>query len=278
MTAKGNDEAIHFDNVIVNSPDNQLKISASGDITNLKDKEQFAVVFNVANLNTTSKKTIDIINQFTVKKLMIKELESLGTIGYTGQFGVYKKREAFSGTLSSKVGNMNFNLELDELNKYLNGNLSSKNLEIGRAFNVNGVGTVACRAKFNIDISKERTANVRKNKNGNLPIGKVHVDIDEATYKKIRTSNISADIESNGTDAEGNIEKPGKLMDLSCSFVYTSTTEGSSLKVKPSLGPLKKKTEEEKAAKKQAREQKKQEKALKKEQKKQEKAEKKKKK
>ena len=275
LNANGTDEEIHFNDVKVKTPDNKLRIAATGDITHLKDKELLAIVFNVSDLAATSTKVIDIINQFAVKKLMIKELEQLGTIGYKGKFGVYRKREAFEGVLSTKVGDMNFDLELDENNKYLNGNLSSKNLDIGKAFEVGGIGNIACRAKFNIDISKERTAVIRKNKNGNLPIGKVHVDIDEAIYKKIRTTNISADIESDGCDASGKIDKPGKLMDLSCTFVYTSTTEGSNLKVKPALGPLKKKTEEEKAARKEAKEQKKQEKALKKEQRKQEKAEKK---
>ena len=276
LNMNGSDEALHFRNVKVKTPDNKLSIDATGDITNLKEKEKLSIVFNVSNLTTTSPKVIDIINQFTVKKLMMDQLKMLGTIGYKGTFGVYWKREAFSGVLSSKAGDLNFNIELDENNKYLNGSLSSKSLDIGRTFEVDGVGNLACRAKFNIDISKERTAQIRTNKNGNLPIGKVHVDIDEANYKKIRTTNISADIESDGCNATGNVQKPGKLMDLSLSFVYTSTTDGHSVKIKPSLGPLKKKSEEEKAARREAREQKKQERALKKEQRKQEKAEKKK--
>jgi len=276
LNMNGTDEALHFRDVKVKTPDNKLSIDATGDITNLKGKEDLAIVFNVSNLTTTSPKVMDIINQFTVKKLMMDQLKMLGTIGYKGTFGVYWKREAFNGVLSTKAGDLNFDLELDEKNKYLNGSLSSKSLDIGRTFEVDGVGNLACRAKFNIDISKERTAQIRTNKNGNLPIGKVHVDIDEANYKKIRTTNISADIESDGCNATGNVQKPGKLMDFSLSFVYTSTTEGHSVKIKPSLGPLKKKTEEEKAARREAKEQKKQEKALKKEQKKQEKAEKKK--
>jgi hypothetical protein len=276
LNMNGTDEALHFHNVKVKTPDNKLSIDATGDITNLKGKEDLAIVFNVSNLTTTSPKVMDIINQFTVKKLMMDQLKMLGTIGYKGTFGVYWKREAFNGVLSTKAGDLNFDLELDEKNKYLNGSLSSKSLDIGRTFEVDGVGNLACRAKFNIDISKERTAQIRTNKNGNLPIGKVHVDIDEANYKKIRTTNISADIESDGCNATGNVQKPGKLMDFSLSFVYTSTTEGHSVKIKPSLGPLKKKTEEEKAARREEKEQKKQEKALKKEQKKQEKAEKKK--
>jgi len=276
LNMNGTDEALHFRDVKVKTPDNKLSIDATGDITNLKGKEDLAIVFNVSNLTTTSPKVMDIINQFTVKKLMMDQLKMLGTIGYKGTFGVYWKREAFNGVLSTKAGDLNFDLELDEKNKYLNGSLSSKSLDIGRTFEVDGVGNLACRAKFNIDISKERTAQIRTNKNGNLPIGKVHVDIDEANYKKIRTTNISADIESDGCNATGNVQKPGKLMDFSLSFVYTSTTEGHSVKIKPSLGPLKKKTEEEKAARREAKEQKKQEKVLKKEQKKQEKAEKKK--
>lgn len=275
LNMNGTDEALHFRNIKIKTPDNKLSIDATGDITNLKEKEKLAIVFNVSNLTTISPKVIDIINQFTVKKLMMEQLKLLGTIGYKGTFGVYWKREAFNGVLSSKAGDLNFDIELDENNKYLNGSLSSKSLDIGHTFEVDGVGHLACRAKFNIDISKERTAKIRTNKNGNLPIGKAHVDIDEATYKKIRTTNISADIESDGCNATGDVKKPGKLMDLSLSFIYTSTTEGHSVKIKPSLSPLKKKTEEEKAARKEAKEQKKQEKALKKEQKKQEKADKK---
>ncbi len=272
LTMDGNDEALHFHNVKVKTPDNKLSISANGDITHLKEKEKLAVVFKVANMTTSSDKAIDIINQFAVKKLMMGELKKLGAIVYTGQFGVYWKREVFSGTLTTRVGNMDFDITLDDLNKYLKGSLSSKNLEIGQAFDVPDVGTVACRAKFNIDISKERTAKIRTNKNGNLPIGKIQVNIDEANYMKIRMTNISADIESNGYEANGNIKKTGNLMDLNCSFVYTSTTEGQNLKVKPSISPFKKKTEEEKAAQREAKEKKKQEKALKKEQTKQEKA------
>ena len=272
LTMDGNDEALHFHNVKVKTSDNKLSIAANGDITNLKEKQKLAVVFKVANMTTSSDKATDIINQFAVKKLMMGELKKLGAIVYTGQFGVYWKREVFSGTLTTKIGNMNFEITLDDLNKYLKGSLSSKNLEIGKAFDVPEVGTVACRTNFNIDFSKERTAKIRKNNKGNLPIGTFHVNIDEANYMKIRMTNISAVIESNGYEANGNIKKTGSLMDLNCSFVYTSTTEGQNLKVKPSISPFKKKTEEEKAAQREAKEKKKQEKALKKEQTKQEKA------
>lgn len=272
LTMDGNDEALHFHNVKVKTSDNKLSIAANGDITNLKEKQKLAVVFKVANMTTSSDKATDIINQFAVKKLMMGELKKLGAIVYTGQFGVYWKREVFSGTLTTNVGSMDIDITLDDLNKYLKGSLSSKNLQIGQAFDVPDVGTVACRAKFNIDISKERTAKVRTNKNGNLPIGTIEVNIDEATYRKIRTTNIAANIESNGYEANGNIKKTGSLVDLNCSFVYTSTNEGQNLKIKPSISPFKKKSEEEKAAQREAKEKKKQEKALKKEQMKQERA------
>ena len=170
---------------------------------------------------------------------------------------------------------MNFFFALDENNKYLSGNVQTNAFELGKAMDYPDVGTIACRAGFRFDISKPRTAQMRRLKGGKLPIGKVDAIVYKAKYKFVSASDIAAHIVSDGAVAEGKINMKGKLADVLCSFSFTSTDEMKKTKIKPGVKfhLFGKKTDEEKAQRKAEKEKKKQQKADEKALKKQQKAE-----
>lgn len=95
------------------------------------------------------------------------------------------------------------------------------------------IGPVTAKADFKFDISKPRTAIMRKKLGGKLPIGEVKAHVDEAKYKFVKVTNVDVNIVSNGAIAEGDLFTPGKFADISCAFSFTNTNEMQKTKIYP---------------------------------------------
>jgi len=231
----GDKDGMQFRNVTVNTPDRKLTIKARGYISGLKDKYALHVHFDVQNMRTTGKEAEHIINQFVVKKFMMKQLNALGTLTFQGFFDVLYKREKFDGTLNTTAGPLMVHFELDELDKYVFGMARTPSLELGKVMGMPDIGKIAAKANFKFDISKPRTAQMRKVKGGKLPIGHVDAQIDQVNYKGMKFTNIQATIDSDGAVAEGFIKSPGSFATLSCAFSFTNTNEMQKTKIKPGI-------------------------------------------
>lgn len=231
----GDADGMQFRSVTVYTDDKQLTIHAGGSISGLKDKYKLHVHFNVSRMTAFGGSKEKIINQFTVKKFMMKQLHNLGRIDYTGYFDVVWKRETFVGKLNTAVGGLNFQFSLDEKNKYLTGTAVTDSLELGKAMDMPELGKVAAKADFMFDISKPRTALMRKRLGGKLPIGRVDAQVNEASYRFVKTHNTEVHIESNGAVAEGRVNMRGRYIDVVCSFSFTNTNDMKKMKIKPGL-------------------------------------------
>jgi hypothetical protein len=272
---KGDADGMEFRNVSVSTVDNGLQIAANGRIRHLSNKYKMTVHFDVSKMTAKRGKPKLIIDQFPVKKFMMKQVEAVGDIRYQGSFDVLWKKELFRGDLFTELGALNFDVSLDEVGKYVFGTARTQDLDLGRAFDVDGLGRVICKADFRFDISKPRTAQMRKEKGGKLPIGEVKADIDEASWKKVKVRHVVSTIVSDGALANGDVIIKGKRVDLLCSFSFTSTESvKSKLKVKPGI-KFHAMSEEDKQARDEKKRQRAEEKALRKQQKAQQKAEKK---
>ena len=231
----GNDNELRFRNVSVSTTDKKLTIAASGRISNLKDKYALRVHFDVHKMATDGAYAERVINQFDVKKFMMKQLNALGHFTYQGHFDVLWKKEQFAGVLNTVPGKLNVQLTLDELNKYVLGTVRTDSFELGKAMDMPDLGKITCKADFKFDISKPRTAQMRKVKGGKLPIGSVQADVAEGSYKKIKVHNLIAELESDGAVATGNITVKGKRVDVLCGFSFTNTNEMKKTKIKPGI-------------------------------------------
>ena len=231
----GNDQGMSFHDIVVNTPDKRLLVKATGNISGLKDKYKLRVHFDINSMTAKGSVKEHIINQFPVKKFMMKQLGALGTLHYTGSFNVLWKKEEFQGLLRTQVGNMKFYFAIDENSKYLSGTASTDSLELGKALDMPEIGKVVATANFKFDISKPRTAIMRKRRGGKLPMGEVHAEVSEAKYKFIKVHNLHADIVSDGAVAEGNIVVKGKRMDVLCAFSFTNTNDMKKTKIKPGI-------------------------------------------
>jgi len=263
LRMSGTNNSIAFRDVKVKTEDNKLQIAANGDITDLKDKEKFTVHFRVGKMTAKGDIKQRIINQFSVKKYMMKQLQALGTIQYTGDFTVIRKKETFKGLLTTAGGPIDFQFEIDGNTKYITGRAKTQNFELGKIIDFNQLGTIDCQADFTFDISKARTAEMRKLKGGKLPIGTISAKINECNYRFIHFRNIYADITSDGAIAIGNIAKKGNYRDLFCTFSFTNTDEMKNIKILDTDIKFHKMTEEKKLE----RQKRKEEKRLKKEEK-----------
>ena len=244
----GGPDGLYFSGVKVFTDKNELTIAAKGQITGLKNKYQLHVHFDVSNMSTTGRYAEHVINQFAVKKFMMKQLNALGRIGYQGRFDVLWKKEQFAGRLTTIPGNINFQFALDELQKYVYGTTQTTDFQLGKAMDMPDLGNVTCQANFKFDISKPRTAQMRRKLGGKLPIGHIDAQVDEAQYKKITFRHIEAEINSNGAIAEGNVSIRGGRIDVLCDFSFTNTNEMQKTKIKPRL-KFHKKSDEYKAEK-----------------------------
>ena len=97
------------------------------------------------------------------------------------------------------------------------------------------LGNIDCSATFKIDYSKQRTAAMRKEKGGKLPIGEVKADVRSVAYRDIVLKNLHVSIESDGALADGDITLKGNMTDLMLEFSFTNTAEMQKVKVKPRL-------------------------------------------
>lgn len=271
LTMKGTNNSISFRNVKVSSTDKKLQLAATGGITDLKDKYKLHVRFDVSNMTAKTGIAEKIINQFATKKLMMNQLNNLGDINYTGSFDVLYKKEIFRGLLKTAAGNLDFEFALDELNKYVNGKVSSKRVELGKVMNIKEMGPMDASADFTVDISKPRTAKMRKAKGGKLPIGFFNAKVNDVSYLGIHIRNLTATLNSDGAVATGDVYQSGRIRDLYFSFSFTDTDQMQKMKVTKSGLKFHKETEEYKAQRAERKQQKKLEKEAKKEQKKQEK-------
>ena len=232
----GTDTTLFFKDVHVYTPDKKLQIAADGRILHLKEKEKLDVGFHIKEMKAQRGAPIKVINQFSVKKMMMNQLDALGTIYYTGDFSVLWKKEIFSGKLRTAVGNLDFRFSLDEKTKYVSGYVHSRRIQLGKALKMPKVNDVGAEANFVIDIHKARTAMIRKkNGGGKLPIGQVQATVFEAGYNGFRLKNMKVDFVSNGVLAEGNVSHSQKAMDWDCSFSFTDVDKMSDLKVKPKV-------------------------------------------
>ncbi len=234
----GNDDGMSFTNIRVNSVDHKFAVAARGSVAGLRlhDSHAVKVHFDVERMTTTAAQVETIIHQFPVKRFMMKQLQALGAIRYTGSFDVLWRRQLFRGRLMTAVGSMNFAIDFDHNNKYLSGSAHTDSLAAGVALGMPDIGYVAADAKFKIDISKERTAALRKANGGDggkLPIGEASAHISHASYKFVKTTNLDASVESNGAVAQGKLVAPAKFVDLGCSFTFTNTDNLRKMKIKP---------------------------------------------
>lgn len=232
----GTDTTLFFKDIHVFTPDKQLQIAAEGRILNLKEKEKLDVGFHVKEMKAQRGVPIKVINQFAVKKLMMNQLDALGTIYFTGDFSVLWKKEIFSGQLRTDAGNLAFNFAINENTKYVTGFVHSKKIKLGKVLKMPKINDVGAEANFIVDIHKARTAVIRKkNGGGKLPIGEVNATVFEAGYNGFILRNMKVDFASNGVMAEGNVSHSKKAMDWDCSFSFTDADKMSDLKVKPKM-------------------------------------------
>ena len=268
LTMKGTPNTISFRNVKVNTDDDKLQLAATGNITDLKDKYKLVVKFDVSRMHAQPGVAEQIINQFSTKKMMMKQLHNLGYINYTGSFSVLYKKERFGGLLKTGAGDLNFEFALDNVKKDIVGKVSTKNLELGKVINIKKLGAIVASADFNVDISKQRKKEMRKETGGKLPIGSFNAKVDDAVYMGVHIRHLTATFNSDGAVATGEVYKAGRIRDLYFSYSFTNTDEMHKMKItKPGI-KFHKVTDEYKAEKAERKKQKKEEKARKKEQKK----------
>ena len=235
VSINGNGDGMIFKDIHVNTDDKKLDIKAMGMLRNLEEARKLALHFEVYQMVAKPGIKHKIINQFTVKKYMMNQIFAMGLVRYAGSFNILWKKQQFRGLLKTEKGDVDFNFELDGVNKYITGNVSTDSLKLGELFQLEKLGNIDCTASFKVDISKSRTGVMRKQKGGKLPMGQVKADIRKIGYRNINMKNIIADIESDGAIANGDVTLKGSLTDLILQFSFTNTDEMSKMKVKPRL-------------------------------------------
>ena len=231
---EGSPQNMVFRGIHVNTDDNLLVINSTGVLRNLKGRD-FKFHFEVHDMVARPGIKDKIINQFSCKKHMMYQVYALGVVKYHGSFDVLWRKEQFRGILNTEKGNLDFEFEIDGNTKYLTGNVNSNSLNLGDLFKLKKINDIDASASFTIDISKPRTAAIRKEKGGKLPIGKVYADIRKIGYRSVNLKNIVADIVSDGAVAEGDVTLKGSLTDLMLEFSFTDTEDMHKMKVKPRL-------------------------------------------
>ena len=236
VMVEGDANTMQFRDIKVNNEDERLHIFANGGIENLREKYLLNISFHVDEMLAKSGIKHEIIDQFPVKQFMMTQLNRLGDIRYTGDFSVLRKREVFSGIITTSKGHLELkNLTLNDSTKFVSGTVNTNDLELGQVIDMKDIGKISADATFEVDISKERTAEVRRTKGGKLPVGAVEATVKEANYKKVKVKNIDVTIYSDGAVAEGELENRSRIADSAISFSFDDTKEMHKMKIKPHI-------------------------------------------
>ncbi len=236
VNVSGTDNTMVFDDIQIKTEDEKFQLAASGGIEHLKNKYLLNISFHVDKMTAKQGSAAQIIQQFPVKKYMMKQLGNLGNISYKGDFSVLRKREVFSGLIGTAVGDISLqSLIINDSTKYISGKVGTNNLELGKALGMDDIGKIMADATFEFDISKERTAKMRQQLGGKLPMGTLNAKVDEAKYKVLKVKNATLEMSSNGAVAEGLLVISSRILDSKFSFTFTDTNEMHKMKVKPAV-------------------------------------------
>ena len=235
VSVDGSGHEMSFRGIHVNTDDQLLVINATGIMRNLTKARDLTLHFDVHDMVARPGIKDKIINQFTVKKYMLYQIYAMGVVRYHGSFDILWRKEQFRGLMKTEKGDVDFEFELDESTKYLTGKANTAALHLGDLFKMKKLGNIDCSATFKIDYSKQRTAEMRQEKGGKLPIGEVKADVRSVAYRDIVLKNLHVSIESDGALADGDITLKGHMTDLMLEFSFTNTAEMQKVKVKPRL-------------------------------------------
>ena len=231
----GTDSTLVFRDIEVHTPDKRLKIDAVGGIDHLKEKENLDIHFDVKKMTAKGTVKQEIIQQFPVKKMLMKQLESLGTINYVGTVHIPYHREEFKGVLGTAAGSLSFNFTINNDTKYVTGHATTKSFQLGKVLKMKDIGDIGLNGDFKVDIDKNRTARLRRQSGGKLPFGEVKAIVYEVSYKKIKIKDLLVDIKCKGGLVEGNISQKNKGLDWACDFSFTDIDKLSNIKIKPKV-------------------------------------------
>lgn len=233
----GNLDRIAFDDIHVNSMDNRLELTASGDLCDVTKKEDLCLHFTNIEMNAVNGIKEQIVNHFAqkVNLKMQQQMRQVGDVRFKGNMGIFYKLERFEGTLYTKFGDVKTQFDLDEKTKYMNGTLSTNRLEVGKFMNIDDLESVEGSARFSFDIANKDMSQLRSVKNGLLPHGTLDADLHNIQYKFVHFKEAEVHVTSNGSVAKGTARVPQRVFDVVTEFSYTQTKDVQHLEVHPSV-------------------------------------------
>lgn len=269
VDAGGDLTRINFNNILVTTPDGRLHLTAKGNICDVLKKHDIILHFNHIRLNAKNGIKEQIINHFAqkVRLKMVRQMKAVGNVRFHGNLDIPYKRVVIGGTIFTKLGNVNTKFTLNSYKYIMSGYFSTTNLHIGQLMNVEKLGVGQIKGNFTFDISAPKKGTKY---HGRLPQGAITAHVSEVSYKGIKFKNVSVDIKSYGTKAEGVAKVPKKWFDIITNFTYTQTANEQKVEVKPSIRKHREKDAslDDEKARKEKKEQEKAEKAARKAEKK----------
>lgn len=233
----GTPERITFSNILIQTPDRRLRLTAQGDLCDVLKKELLCLHFNNINMDARSGVKEEIVAHFAkkVKMKMQKQMKAVGDVHFTGRLGIFHKRQEIAGMLYTKHGNVTVDFTLDGNTHYMTGSLDAGPLEIGSIMNVAGVGIDGAKALYSFDIASKRRKAAGQHTGGRLPQGWLRATVKGPRYKKLHFSVANVDIDSDGSVAKGRILVPQSFLDILVDFKYIQTDKVQKMKFKPRL-------------------------------------------
>lgn len=234
----GDAHTMQFHNINVATTDCHLGIKASGSVAGLGHGQKKDVKFTVSSMYAQGGVKEKIISHFPVKESMMGIIKAAGNITYNGNLHVIEKPSKhviLGGRLGTRLGGLNFTIDIDQKQKYLVGIAGTDKFAVGELVGSKDFKNIAFNADFKFNIAGKKAAKELHRHLGKLPIGYIKGTASEATYKSLTLHNLVWDITSDGDMAHGTGGMQGKLADVMCEFSFVDTDFEHHLKVKPSL-------------------------------------------
>lgn len=238
VNLSGGPHYMNFSNIHVYTPDKRLSIKATGGITGLGHGMKKDIHFAIHSMHANSGIKEQIIGHFKVKESMLRLIKAAGNITYNGNLHIKEvpnKHIIIGGKLHTQLGLIDFNVNLDQKQKYLTGIAGTEQFAIGQLIDSKDFKSIAFNANFKFNTAGKKAAKELHRHLGKLPIGYIKGNAPSATYKNITLHNLVWDITSDGDMAQGTGGVTGKVADVMVTFSFVDTDFEHSLKFKPSL-------------------------------------------
>lgn len=207
FSVEGNNKKIAIENFFVATNDNSLVFKMNASLYNLLDEYTRKAKIDVDEFYVSSDEIQDIVSASTNDESLMKIIESVGSILYSGSILYFPNKTISSeGKVHTEVGEINYDLAYDS-SKTIDGTVNLEEIDLGKLLSNDELGLASATLDCNVNLSQ----------NNSIPSGEVLANIKHVVLRNHDYIDTAIEILSSNSNLEGKV----KMNDNDCLLTAT---------------------------------------------------------